>query len=99
MTTLTMLDNGFVQIPPSILQLFGLKKGDTLEINTSAKHLIIEPKQVEWSNNKDFVLDEETKKLIEQSAGMIKVKAENMPNQHFADIDVADYVTLFDESP
>lgn len=29
--------------------------------------------------------------------GMLKVKPENMPNKHFSEIDLGDYVTLFDE--
>lgn len=77
MTTLTILDNGFVQLPPSILQLFGLKKGDTLEVNTSPKHLIIEPKDVLPKKNEDFALDEETKSLIQRTGGMIKVDIDN----------------------
>lgn len=104
MTTLTVLDNGFIQLPQNILQLFGLKKGDTLEINTSPKHLIIEPKTDKLeidklkTQDKEFVLDDETKALIERSFGMFKVKNENMPKEKFHEINVADYTTLFDEA-
>lgn len=89
MTTLTVLDNGFIQLPPNILQFFGLKKGDTLEINTSPKHLIIEPQASEPKTQaKEFILDDETKALIENSFGMLKVKRETMPKEKFHEIDV-----------
>lgn len=98
MTTLTLLDNGFIQIPQNILKLFSLKKGDTLEVNTSPKHLIIEPVNIESSDtanaNSDFVLDEQTKALIEQSFGMFKVEAKSI-KYDIDDLDMGELAKQF----
>lgn len=100
MTTLTVLDNGFIQLPPNILQFFGLKKGDTLEINTSPKHLIIEPKTAETKMDEQktpsetFVLDDETKALIEKSFGMFKVDSKKIRHD-IDDLGMSEIATQF----
>ena len=89
MTTLTVLDEGFVQLPPSILQLLGLKKGDTFEIKTDDKRAVIEPKK-HMTKDENFVLDDETKALIAKSAGMFKVDSKRIKH----DIDDLDTASL-----
>lgn len=92
MTTLTISETGTIQLPPSILKIFGLTKGAELEVLTSKKGITLQPKTHTMSDSEKQALIEQQ---INDAFGMVKV---TIPKDfNLLDFDVANHVPLFDE--
>ena len=92
MTTITLSETGTLQLPPNIMQLFGLTKGTEFEVIASKKGITLESKSQEQQTTEYLAYKRQRIKAV---SGMVTVT----PPKDFNlfEFDVADHITLFDE--
>lgn len=92
MTTITLSETGTLQLPPNIVQLFGLTKGTEFEVITSKKGVMLASKTQEQATAQDLAYKRQKIKAV---SGMVTVTPPKGFN--LFEFDVADHITLFDE--
>lgn len=92
MTTITLSETGILQLPPNIMQLFGLTKGTEFEVITSKKGITLSSKTQGQQIAQDLA---DKRQKIEAVSGMVTV----IPPKSFNlfEFDGADHIPLFDE--